>query len=93
MEFSDKLLLLVWLFIMGGVLISTMIILQSLGSIGYLLDHIEKTVEHETSFRLEKYSRKIAKEQYAIKMEAERKKRSEALLSMPLMMEKPKDRK
>jgi|GEM_PF-5200568 len=88
MDVSLKAQILVWIFICGVVLLALLLIMYTLGNMSNLLERLESVVDKESLVRYEKLELYASRETHARKVEEERRRRSEALLAMPLVGEK-----
>ena len=94
MDPTVKIQLLFLLLLIGVLLFAFMIIIHTLGNISHIFDRLEDIVDKETLLRQERLTKEVRIREQAVKVESERRKRSEALLNVPLMKveleEKPK---
>jgi predicted PurR-regulated permease PerM len=67
------------------IIISFMIIVSTIGNIHHLFDRIEDIIVKESLLRMEYLKRELEIKQQATKLELERKRRTEALLNVPLV--------
>lgn len=88
MDASIKAQILIWIVICGVLVMTTLLILYSLGNLSNLMERIEQIIEKEAVIRRDRIERQAAKELHSKKLEEDRKRRSEALLAMPLVSDK-----
>ncbi|MBF0429722.1 MAG: hypothetical protein HQK83_00470 [Fibrobacteria bacterium] len=85
MDANVKIQLLLVVLLIGALLVSFMIIIHTIGNMNHIFNRLEEIVSKETILRLEILDRDIRIKEEQHKVENERKRRSEALLNVPLL--------
>lgn len=90
MDTSLKIQILLILILLSTLFITFMVIIHTIGDINHIFNRFEEIVTKETFLRFEQIEKTIKTAEEHKKLEMERRRRTEALLHVPLVKEKPK---
>ena len=91
MDASQKIEILIYGMASVILVVSFLVIINTIGNIGHDFDRIHEIVTKETILRLENMEKALKVQQETKKQEDERRRRTEALLNVPLMRNDNKD--
>ena len=91
MNSTEKIQILIYVFALIMLVVSFLVIINTVGNISHVFNRLEEIVTKETILRLERMEKELKIEQETNKLEDERKRRTEALLNVPLMRNENKD--